>query len=96
MKLKTNDAINSLKEFYEKSEFAGGIRDSIKNLASDSSSVDAIWNGVKSAHMVDGKVSGLRIAGSAVGVSAAARIVSGGGIYRDKDGNANIIGIPFV
>jgi hypothetical protein len=27
---------------------------------------------------------------------AAARVISGGGIYRDKDGNANLIGLPFV
>ena len=37
-----------------------------------------------------------KIAGSFFGVSAAARIATGGGLYKDKDGNPNIIGVPFV
>lgn len=37
-----------------------------------------------------------KIAGSYIGVSAAARIASGGGIYKDRNGNANLIGVPFV
>jgi hypothetical protein len=36
------------------------------------------------------------IAGSALGVSAGYRVLSGGGLYKDKNGNTNIIGIPFV
>ena len=37
-----------------------------------------------------------KIAGSYMGVAAAGRVVSGGGLYRDKNGNTDIIGIPFV
>jgi hypothetical protein len=37
-----------------------------------------------------------KIAGSYIGLSAAYRVASGGGLYRDKNGNNNIIGIPFV
>lgn len=36
------------------------------------------------------------VAGSYLGASAGYRVLSGGGVYRDKNGNANIIGIPFV
>lgn len=36
------------------------------------------------------------IAGSYLGVSTGARIISGGGLTRDREGNPNIIGIPFV
>lgn len=36
------------------------------------------------------------IAGSYIGVSAGMRFISGGGVYKDKDGNTNLIGVPFV
>ena len=48
----------------------------------------------------DGRYSKARIAGAAaggfMGVSAAGRIASGGGLYRDSEGNFDIIGIPIV
>lgn len=37
-----------------------------------------------------------KIAGSYIGVSAAARIATGGGLYKDKNGNGNLIGVPFI
>lgn len=37
-----------------------------------------------------------KIAGSYIGASAAARVVTGGGLTRDKNGNTNIIGVPFI
>lgn len=37
-----------------------------------------------------------KIAGSYIGAGAALRVVSGGGIYKDQNGNANLIGIPFL
>lgn len=36
------------------------------------------------------------IAGGYMGLSAAGRIATGGGLYRDSDGNFDIIGIPIV
>lgn len=37
-----------------------------------------------------------KIAGSYIGVAAAGRVLSGGGAYRDANGQANIVGVPFV
>ena len=37
-----------------------------------------------------------KIAGSYIGVSAAARVASGGGLYKDRNGNTNIAGVPFI
>ena len=37
-----------------------------------------------------------KIAGSYIGVSAAARIASGGGVTKDQHGNTNLIGVPFI
>lgn len=36
------------------------------------------------------------IAGSYMGVSSAYRLLSGGGLYKDKNGNTNVMGIPFI
>ena len=37
-----------------------------------------------------------KIAGSYIGASAAGRVLSGGGAYKDGRGNTNLIGVPFV
>ena len=42
------------------------------------------------------RLSGARVAGAGIGLSAAGRIATGGGIYKDGDGNTDIIGIPFI
>lgn len=48
----------------------------------------------------DGSKSTLKIAGAGavglMGVGAGGRILSGGGLYRDSDGNFDIIGVPFI
>ena len=31
-----------------------------------------------------------------MGLSMAGRVVTGGGIYRDKNGNVNLPGVPFI
>ena len=43
-----------------------------------------------------GKLNYGKIAGSYLGASAAMRVVSGGGVTKDRNGNANLIGVPFV
>jgi len=47
-----------------------------------------------------GKLSKKRVAGVAgagyMGVSSVGRIATGGGLYRDSDGNFDIIGVPIV
>lgn len=62
-----------------------------------------IFDGIKEAHRGDPKAwdtiggySGRKIAGSYMGVSAAARIATGGGLYKDKDGNTDVIGVPLI
>lgn len=42
------------------------------------------------------RLSGRRVAGAFVGASALGRLASGGGIYKDADGNTDIIGVPFI
>nr|DAX45900.1 MAG TPA: hypothetical protein [Caudoviricetes sp.] len=56
---------------------------------------------LKSAFMDDtGKYSKARMIGAAGGVymgtMSAGRILSGGGLYRDSNGNFDIMGVPFI
>jgi hypothetical protein len=46
--------------------------------------------------MVPGDLNVGKIAGSYIGASAAYRVLSGGGVFKDRNGNTNVIGIPFV
>lgn len=62
-----------------------------------------VWDGIKDAHRGDPKAwdtiggySARKIAGSYMGVSAAGRIATGGGVYKDKDGNTDLIGVPLI
>lgn len=41
-------------------------------------------------------ISGAKVAGAMSGLGIGYRALSGGGLYRDKDGNVDIAGIPFV
>ena len=65
-----------------------------------SSFINGGFSGVKDFYTPDGKVSGSRIALTAFGAysipATVGRIASGGGIYRDSEGNFDIIGIPFI
>lgn len=60
------------------------------------------WDNMKIAHMdlAKGEYSKKKVLTSAgtayVGAMAAGRVLSGGGIYRDKDGNTDIIGLPII
>ena len=44
----------------------------------------------------DGTLNYGKIAGSYIGLSAAARVATGGGLYKDRNGNTNIAGVPFI
>lgn len=43
-----------------------------------------------------GQVNVGKIAGSYIGVGVAARVATGGGLYKDRNGNTNIAGVPFI
>lgn len=44
----------------------------------------------------EGNVDWGTVAGSYLGVTAGARVLSGGGVYKDSNGNTNLISVPFV
>ena len=63
------------------------------------SSKGARWDNIvmnKGKEGEEWRLSGRRVAAGFVGASAFGRLASGGGIYKDADGNTDIIGIPFI
>ncbi len=73
--------------------FAGGIRDSYNNVRSGQGIFEAINNAHRNE---DGSLNMMRAAGTFMTASAAARVASGGGLYKDRYGNPNLIGVPFI
>lgn len=72
--------------------FGEGIRDTIKYKKTG----DKLTTSIKKAHSTNGKIDATKIAGTYVSTSSIARVASGGGITKDRNGNSNIIGIPFI
>lgn len=73
----------------------GGTRRSIQNYKAAGKQA-SVTKAIKDAHMVNGKIDGKAVAGTAIGASIVGRVATGGGLYRDKDGNVNIPGVPFI
>ena len=59
--------------------------------------LEGLWKSVKDdkGDYSFGKI-GLAAGGVYMGGSTVGRIASGGGIYKDADGNTDIIGLPFI
>lgn len=86
----------------------GGFRDTYKTFKSldDTGFKDKMKAGLdkgfkKNIYDEAGKVTGrevdpFKVAGASVSAGVAIRIASGGGLYKDKNGNTNIPGIPFI
>ena len=92
--LNANQSINGA---YSATGFMGGMGATLKNMAGTGLEGGMNpWEAVKRAHMTaEGGANIGAIAGTYLGVSAAGRIASGGGAYRDRHGRTNIIGVPF-
>lgn len=69
-----------------------GITESFKAKETGATALQAIRQG----HMVNGHYNAGRIAGTAATIGVAGRVVTGGGLYRDRYGNFNLPGVPFI
>ena len=73
--------------------YFGGVTDSYKGIRDGG----PFWDTIKAAHTNDdGSLRWGRIAGSYMAASTAGRVISGGGLTRDRNGNPNFPGIPFI
>ena len=70
----------------------GGVRDTAASVKGGKTVSDALAMGFKDGD----KLRMDRVAGAFVAGSAAARLATGGGLYKDRNGSTNIIGIPFL
>ena len=70
----------------------GGFRDTYSGLKANQGLSQSLATGFKDGD----KLRMDRVAGGFVTASAAARIATGGGLYKDRNGSTNIIGLPFI
>ena len=70
----------------------GGFKDTYTGLKAGA----GLGQSLNAAYMNGDKLRMDRVAGSFVAASAGARIATGGGLYKDRNGSTNIIGIPFI
>lgn len=91
--LSSNKPINPINVEGGKPTFLTGIPESIANYRRGD---DDLMSAVKNTHMKDGKADHAKIAGSFMVAGVGYRAVSGGGVYRDSEGNTDVAGIPFI
>ena len=94
--LKTNAAQTGQKVAQKalKNTMTSGIANTIYKMDGGANFKQAL----KSAHM-NAAGTGLdykKVAGTAATISVAGRVASGGGLYRDRYGNVNVPGLPFI
>lgn len=70
--------------------FKAGVSNNRANI------VESIKNGHSTIQNGERVLNGKAVAGTAITTSLAGRAITGGGLYRDKDGNINLPGIPFI
>ena len=96
-RMKGNTRLNSdrLNEFGNQAKdfFLGGAIDSYNNYKSGMGIIDSV---AKAHQNEDGSINMMKAAGTFMTMSAATRVASGGGLYKDRYGNPNLIGVPFI
>lgn len=98
--LESNKAINPIRATgkFILGEYDTGIRGTLKAMGGEGHNMN-FTNAVKAAYTENGlgeKLNYKAIAGTYVGAAAAGRVLSGGGLYRDSNGDPNLPVVPFV
>lgn len=82
---------------YKTGDFlGGGIRDSINHYKSTPDSKKNVIKSLKAGHKNGEQYNTKKLLGTYATASVAGRIATGGGLYRDKDGNVNLPVVPFI
>jgi hypothetical protein len=71
-----------------------GITSSVANMKKG----DDLFKAISKGHMKAGtnNLSAAKVAGSVATLGVAGRVATGGGLYRDRYGNVNVPGVPFI
>ena len=74
-------------------DYFGGIGDTYRSVKDGGN----FWDALQSAHTnEDGSLRWGRVAGTYAAAAVGSRVISGGGLYKDRYGNSNIPGVPFI
>lgn len=81
-----------------------GIADSARVYMNTPKSGRSAMQAIKQGHMITKTINGEqvaqlsmgKVAGTAATVGVAGRVATGGGLYRDRYGNINVPGLPFI
>jgi hypothetical protein len=71
----------------------GGITSSVSHMKKGNDLFTAISKGHQNSK---GTLSAAKVAGSVATLGVAGRVATGGGLYRDRYGNVNVPGVPFI
>lgn len=89
--LESNKAINKVGKFIM-GEADTGIRGTLKGLSENKK----IGAAIKGAYTNGDNINWGAVAGTYVGAATAGRVLTGGGLYRDNTGRANLPVVPFI
>lgn len=77
-----------------------GITGSVRNMTNNMHAGKAldVKGSIAKAHMKQGtqQLDMKKVAGTAATIGVAGRVATGGGLYRDRYGNVNVPGLPFI
>ena len=106
MILRSNEKINdafggAFRGFYDafmtsRQKFVNPVTGDVENVYSKMGSLKAGFRAKEGDWDNIGGYSGRKIAGGYMMASGAGRIATGGGLYKDNNGNTDIIGIPLI
>lgn len=78
----------------------GGISGTAKAMKKGDGIGEALMKGHSTVKTVNGELtrelSAKKVAGTATAVGLGGRVLTGGGLYRDRYGNVNVPGVPFI
>jgi hypothetical protein len=99
-KINVNKSINTARNTFGTrlgDNLVGGYRDTVKGMKDKPLSINNVKTAANAAFRnADGSMNTGRVIGAAATASVAGRVLSGGGLYRDKYGDVNIPGLPLI
>lgn len=97
---RTSSQLGNIGSLAINSKPMAGIADSARSYMNTPQSQRSLMKSIKTGHMkqMNGQdvLDMKKVAGTAATVGIAGRVATGGGLYRDRYGNVNIPGLPFI
>ena len=92
-----DSVVNFFKEGYQGIKDTGSAYSRIsKEMGDNAKLFDAGKQALKEVYKPNGQYDMKKIAGSYMVGAGAARVATGGGLYKDRNGNSDIVGVPLI